>query len=99
MNIRFEESFIDSLSLKLQFIAKDKPLAAKKFKNDLIASCKDILHMPYKHRKSIYHDDENIRDLIFKGYAVVYMIEDETISVFALIHHEKYSYTQVKKYT
>jgi plasmid stabilization system protein ParE len=81
MNIRFEESFINSLALKLEYIAKDSPHAAKKFKNELFASCKDILHMPYKHRKSIYHDDENIRDLIFKGYTVVYMIDDDTISV------------------
>jgi len=97
MNIRFEESFINSLALKLEYIAKDSPHAAKKFKNELFASCKDILHMPYKHRKSIYHDDENIRDLIFKGYTVVYMIDDDTISVFALIYHEKYSYIQVEK--
>ncbi|WP_295061736.1 type II toxin-antitoxin system RelE/ParE family toxin [Sulfurimonas sp.] len=95
MKIRFEENFIDSLALKLQFIAKDKPLAARKFKDELIASCKDILHMPYKHRKSIYHDDENIRDLIFKGYTVVYIIEDELISVFALIYHEKYKNSRV----
>ncbi|MFA7610933.1 MAG: type II toxin-antitoxin system RelE/ParE family toxin [Sulfurimonas sp.] len=95
MKIRFEENFIDSLALKLQFIAKDKPLAARKFKDELIASCKDILHMPYKHRKSIYHDDENIRDLIFKGYTVIYIIEDELISVFALIYHEKYKNSRV----
>lgn len=93
MKIRFEESFINSLALKLQFIAKDNPRAARKFKNELFASCKDILHMPYKHRKSIYHDDENVRDLVFKGYTVVYMIENEIISIFVLIHHEKYSYT------
>ena len=93
MNIRFEESFINSLALKLEYIAKDNHRAARKFQNELFASCKDISHMPYKHRKSIYHDDENIRDLVFKGYTVVYMIEDEVISVFALIHHEKYSYT------
>lgn len=97
MNIRFEESFINSLALKLEYIAKDSPRAARKFKNELFASCKDITHMPYKHRKSIYHDDENIRDLIFKGYTVVYMIEDDTVSVFALIYHEKYIYTQVEK--
>ena len=90
MNIRFEESFIDSLALKLEYIAKDNPNAARKFKNDLIAVCKDILHMPYKHRKSIYYDDENVRDMIFKGYVVIYIIEDAMVSVFALIHHEKY---------
>ncbi|MBE0515606.1 type II toxin-antitoxin system RelE/ParE family toxin [Sulfurimonas sp.] len=97
MNIRFEESFINSLALKLEYIAKDNPRAARKFKNELFASCKDISDMPYKYRKSIYHDDEKIRDLVFKGYTVVYMIEDETISIFTLIHHEKYSYTQVEK--
>ena len=91
MTIRFEESFINSLAIKLEYIAKDNPGAARKFKNELILSCKNILHMPYKHRKSIYHDDENIRDLIFKGYTVIYIVEDETISVFAFIHHEKYN--------
>jgi plasmid stabilization system protein ParE len=90
MNIRFEESFIDSLALKLEYIAKDNPNAARKFKNDLIAACKDILHMPYKHRKSIYYDDENVRDMIFRGYVIIYIIEDAMVSVFALIHHEKY---------
>ncbi|MDD2449206.1 MAG: type II toxin-antitoxin system RelE/ParE family toxin [Sulfurimonas sp.] len=94
MKIRFEESFIDSLALKLEYIAKDNPLAARKFKDELIASCRDIIHMPYKHRKSIYHDDENIRDLIFKGYTIIYMIEDELISIFALIHQEKYNYNR-----
>ncbi len=94
MNIRFEESFIHSLALKLEYIAKDNPRSARKFKNELFASCKDISHMPYKHRKSIYHKDENIRDLIFKGYTIIYIIEDETISVFALIHHEKYDNNQ-----
>lgn len=97
MNIRFEESFINSLALKLEYIAQDNPRAARKFKDELITSCKDISHMPYKYRKSIYHEDENIRDLIFKGYTVVYVIEDEIISIFALIHHEKYSYTTNRK--
>ncbi len=30
--------------------------------------------MPYKHRKSIYFDLDTIRDLIFKGYTIVYQI-------------------------
>ena len=80
--------------MKLDYIATENPKAARKFKNELIFSCKNILHMPYKHRKSIYHDDENVRDLIFKGYTVVYMIEDEVVSVFAIIHHEKYDFKE-----
>lgn len=94
MKIKFEEDFFDSLRDKLIFIAKDNPVAAKKFRKELINKCQNILNMPYKHRKSIYHDDENIRDLIFKGYTIIYIVEDESIIIFALIHHEKYTYNQ-----
>lgn len=47
--------------------------------------------MPYKHRKSIYFDTKNIRDLIFKGYTIVYRInpDKKEIEVFGLIKHEK----------
>lgn len=31
--------------------------------------------MPFKYRKSIYFNDNNIRDLIFKGYVVPYKID------------------------
>jgi len=31
--------------------------------------------MPFKFRKSIYIDDDNMRDLIFKGYTIVYKID------------------------
>jgi len=46
--------------------------------------------MPYKCRQSIYHDDEKIRDLIYKGYTVVYAIEEEFVSVLALMNQELY---------
>ena len=31
--------------------------------------------MPFKFRQSIYFQDENIRDLIFKGYTIVYRVD------------------------
>lgn len=31
--------------------------------------------MPLKYKKSIYFNDENIRDLVFKGYVVPYKID------------------------
>jgi plasmid stabilization system protein ParE len=35
MKISFSEKFINSLADQVEFIAKDKPKAARKFKNDL----------------------------------------------------------------
>ena len=36
-----------------------------------------IIDMPYKHRKSIYFDNENIRDLIYKGYTVISEVDEK----------------------
>lgn len=59
----------------LHFIALDSTTQAKHFKNKLYASINTIVDMPYKHRKSIYFDDDNVRDFIFKGYTIAYEID------------------------
>jgi len=43
---------------------------------------------PYRFRQSIYFDDSSIRDLVFKGYVVVYKIRDESIDVFGLTKYQ-----------
>ncbi|MBD3807252.1 MAG: type II toxin-antitoxin system RelE/ParE family toxin [Epsilonproteobacteria bacterium] len=91
MKIRFEEQFVKSLAQKIDYIANDNPSASVKFKNDILQKCKDVVDMPYKHRKFIYHEDENVRDLIHKGYTAVYMVEEDFISFVALIDHERYA--------
>ena len=60
----------------LRFIALDSKDQAKRFKNRLYVSIQTIIEMPYKHRRSIYFDDDNVRDLIFKGYTVAYEIDE-----------------------
>ena len=45
--------------------------------------------MPYKCRKSIYFTKENIRDLIFKGYTIVYKI-DELKDIITIVGIKKY---------
>lgn len=37
--------------------------------------CKNLSFMPYKNRKSLSFDNKNIRDLIFKGYIIPYLID------------------------
>ena len=48
-----------------------------------------IPDMPYKCKKSIYFDDDNIRDLIFKGYTIVYKV-DESKEQITIIGIQKY---------
>ena len=67
--------FNSGLKVVLRFIAVDSKVRAKKFKNELYEGLKNIVHMPYKHRRSIYFDKNEIRDFVFKGYTIVYEID------------------------
>lgn len=45
--------------------------------------------MPYSNRKSIFYEHDDIRNLIFKGYIIIYRIkkEQEEIEVFGFIKY------------
>jgi len=57
----------------------------------LLKSLKELSNYPYKNRQSIYFENENIRDLIFKGYTIVYFVKPELniIEVFGLIKYRE----------
>jgi plasmid stabilization system protein ParE len=85
MRIIFKDTFIFRLENQLEFIARNNPANSRKFKNELFSLIKAIPLNPRKHRKSIWYDDENIRDLIFKGYTVVFRINNSAIEVFGFV--------------
>jgi plasmid stabilization system protein ParE len=90
MKIILKESFFQRLSRQIDYIALDSPARARKFKNDLFKEIRKISGMPYANRKSIYFDDEQIRDLVFKGYVVVYRINNDKncIEVFGFTKYQ-----------
>ena len=84
MKLKITSSFRDKLNDQVNYIARDKPSAARKFKSLVLSEIKEIPHFPYKYRKSIFFDRDDIRDLIVGGYLVVYRINKhtQTIEVF-----------------
>jgi len=91
MKIKILLSFSLKLADQVEYIARDKPTAAKIFKKEVLDSIKGIGKMPFKNRKSIYFEDENIRELIFKAYKIIYRIKSDKkiIEVFGFIKQEK----------
>jgi plasmid stabilization system protein ParE len=91
MRLKFTESFKEKLNDHIEFIAKDKPTAARKFKSLILNEIREIPHMPYKNRKSIFFDKIDIRDLVVKGYLVVYKINKSknSIEVFGFTRYEE----------
>jgi len=84
MTLHKSESFARKLSDILTFISKDSKANAKNFKNELQESLGSIPYMPYKYRKSIYFEDDNIRDFIFKGYCIPYHVDEKSDQVILL---------------
>ncbi len=70
-------SFLEELDMVLDFIALDSLHNALQFNQDLKARINSLVDFPYKFRQSIYFDDKNIRDFIFKGYTIPYFIDEE----------------------
>ena len=66
--------FKNQLTNILTHIAKDKISASETFFYELNTIINDLPNFPFKYRKSIYFDNENIRDMTFKGYTIIYRI-------------------------
>lgn len=75
MQITRDIKYLHKLQNIIEFIAKDSLNRALDFCFELDLKIDGLPLMPYKFKKSIYFDDENIRDLIFKGYVVPYKID------------------------
>lgn len=91
MKIIRTEEYQKELLVILKYIAKDKITASKKFKQDLNIQINQIPVFPYKHKSSIYFDDENIRDMVFRKYTLNYEIDlnQNTIFIFSIFNQNK----------
>ena len=89
--ILLEPQAVDDLRVIYRFITQnDSPQKAKNFLDHLKEKINAIGYMPYKYRKSFYHEEESIRDMIYKGYTVVYKISGTTIHVLTVFRQKNY---------
>jgi len=89
MRIVFKDTFVIRIENQIEYISLDSTHRARKFKSDLMKRIKEIPSNPYKYRKSIYFQNESIRDLIFKGYTVVFRITAESIEIFGFVKYQE----------
>ncbi len=77
MKIIESEQFKDELKVIAFHIKKDKLSASIYFVQNLRKCIKELIDFPYQYRKSKYFQNENIRDMIYRGYTIVYEIDKE----------------------
>ncbi len=89
MIIEYDEKFALKINEIWHFIALDSQNRADLFKNELRQHIESIPNFPYKFRKSKWFDDENIRDLIFKGYTIPYYVQRNKIVILDIFKWDK----------
>ena len=91
MHIRRHSDFTEHLFEILDYIARDNFSASLHFLSDLNDHIRHIVDFPYQHRRSIYFDDDTVRDMIFHGYTIVYEIhpEEDLIEILDIFNRNK----------
>lgn len=91
MRISRSEEYLLSLQKIMEFIAADSLKRALNFQSQLDGKIKNLPYMPYKCKKSIYFNDKNIRDFIFKGYVIPYKIDkpQNTLTIIGITKYKK----------
>ncbi|MDF1877043.1 type II toxin-antitoxin system RelE/ParE family toxin [Sulfurimonas sp. SAG-AH-194-L11] len=77
MRILRKREYQQTLKVILKFISKDSKNRAINFKNQLDNKINNLDNFPYKFKQSRLHDDVNVRDMTFKGYSIIYFVEEE----------------------
>jgi len=77
MTIIYKDEFKTNLNKIIDFISKDSQSKAKIFLSSLRLKIKNLPNMPFKCRKSYYYDNDNVRDLIFKGYTIPFLVDEQ----------------------
>ena len=71
------------------YIAKeDSKTKAAHFINELKRSIASLETMPFRCRKSLYADSEKTRDLIHRGYTIVFQVRNEHIHILTLFRQK-----------
>ncbi len=77
-NIIIAKRFTDELCEILGFITISNPSQATKFNNEIYAKIATLNVNPYRCRANTITNDKSVRDMIFKGYVVVFAIDEPT---------------------
>ena len=89
MKIIESHKFKFKLRIITNHIKKDKKDASVNFAKNLKKNIKNLNNAPFKYRPSIYFDNENIRDMTYKGYTIIYKVNmQEKVIVVADIFNQ-----------
>ena len=80
---------LQNLTEITEYISKDSPLNAPVFVQKIIQSVERLVEFPLSGRKVPEFNNENIREIIFHNYRIVYRIKAKLIEIVLVTHGAK----------
>lgn len=89
MEIILSEQFKEEIKSILDFYTdrSKSEKTANDFLEGLFEKIESLSTFAYRFRKNQYFRKDNIRDLIFKGYVIPFIIEDDTMKILSIYKH------------
>jgi toxin ParE1/3/4 len=87
MRVKWTEPALEDLAGIQAYIAKDSPYYAKQFIERIFEAAEALEDFPELGRKVPEAEaTENIRELIFQSYRIMYLNQDNLVFILAVIH-------------
>jgi addiction module RelE/StbE family toxin len=86
MGVSWTEPARDDLDDLRQHISRDSAFYAQAFVERILAATRQLRDFPLSGRRVPEVDDEAIREIIVRGYRVIYRVEASVVLVLAVMH-------------
>ncbi len=77
---------LDDLENIADYIAKDSPYYASSVIENIIESVENLSLFPQIGRKVPEAADENIREILYKRYRIIYQFREDTVEILTIFH-------------
>ncbi len=89
VEIRWSINSVNNLEEIAKYISENSPLYAPVFINKIIQSVDRLIDFPFSGRIVPEYENENIREVIFHNYRIIYKINNNNIDVSDVIHSSR----------
>lgn len=84
------EAISDLMAIYKYISEQDSKNKATKFTNELKETLSSLSTLPHRCRPSLYMDHIDVRDLIYKGYTIVFQIRENTVHILTVFRQRVY---------
>ncbi|GBE04337.1 plasmid stabilization system protein [bacterium BMS3Abin09] len=86
MKLKWTEPAVSDLQNIREYIKKDSEHYASRFVEKIIETTENLLKFPDMGRNVPESDAENIMELLFHNYRIIYRAEDDRILILTILH-------------